>query len=90
MQRCLAPTKPEKKSVETERRRQLGLTWRQAAERAGVASAYQIFEYEVEAEADFPRGKNRRRLEFKKKDSKNLKFQTIKLFEQHWARVVLA
>ena len=57
MQRCLTPTKPEKKSVETERRRQLGLTWRQAAERAGVAAAYQIFEYEVEAKADFPRGK---------------------------------
>ena len=56
MQRCLTPTKPEKKSVETERRR-LGLTWRRAAERAGVAAAYQIFEYEVEAKADFPRGK---------------------------------
>ena len=91
MQRCLAPTKPEKKSVETERRRQLGLTWRRAAERAGVAAAYQIFEYEVEAKADFPRGKKIGGvLSFKKKDSKNLKFQTINLFEQHWARVVLA
>lgn len=47
MQRCLTPTKPEKKSVETDW--QLGQDWRQAAGRTGLAAAYQIFEYEVEA-----------------------------------------